>query len=155
MTGAQSYVCCLGFPVCTPSCNETSIITCQCYSRNVLEWASVAPTHLNTGVSCLMPWGSQNEMETESESSSLGDDSVFWLDSEVITQLTDDDDEEREENFRWLSSSCLNPLSVCSLVLSCPLSFNPFFSLLVGLGWKKAAFQLAVAFFIPQLALSL
>uniref|UniRef100_A0A8C8UDJ9 Rho GTPase activating protein 32 n=1 Tax=Peromyscus maniculatus bairdii TaxID=230844 RepID=A0A8C8UDJ9_PERMB len=44
-------------------------------------------------------------METESESSSLGDDSVFWMDSEVITQLTDDEDEEREENFRKMKSS--------------------------------------------------
>lgn len=39
-------------------------------------------------------------METESESSTLGDDSVFWLDSEVITQVTDSEEGEREANFR-------------------------------------------------------
>lgn len=36
----------------------------------------------------------------ESESSTSGDDSVFWLDSEVITQLTDGEEGEREEIFR-------------------------------------------------------
>lgn len=39
-------------------------------------------------------------METESEGSPSGDDSVFFLDSEVITQVTDDEEGEREEHFR-------------------------------------------------------
>lgn len=39
-------------------------------------------------------------METESESSTSGDDSVFWLDSEVVTQMTDSEEGERGENFR-------------------------------------------------------
>ncbi|XP_056650576.1 rho GTPase-activating protein 32 isoform X3 [Monodelphis domestica] len=43
-------------------------------------------------------------METESENSSSGDESVFWLDSEVI-QVTDSDMEEREVNFRKMKSS--------------------------------------------------
>ncbi|MBZ3883182.1 Rho GTPase-activating protein 32 [Sciurus carolinensis] len=44
-------------------------------------------------------------MEMESESCTSGDDSVFWLDSEVITQLMDDEEGEREENFRKMKSS--------------------------------------------------
>ncbi|KAG3286956.1 Rho GTPase activating protein 32, transcript variant X1 [Ictidomys tridecemlineatus] len=44
-------------------------------------------------------------MEMESESSISGDDSVFWLDSEVITQLTDGEEGEREEIFRKMKSS--------------------------------------------------
>ncbi|XP_015354523.2 rho GTPase-activating protein 32 isoform X2 [Marmota marmota marmota] len=44
-------------------------------------------------------------MEMESESSTSGDDSVFWLDSEVITQLTDGEEGEREEIFRKMKSS--------------------------------------------------
>jgi hypothetical protein len=40
------------------------------------------------------------KMEMESDSSTSGDDSVFWLDSEVITQLADSEEGEREENFR-------------------------------------------------------
>uniref|UniRef100_A0A4X2LT49 Rho GTPase-activating protein 32 n=1 Tax=Vombatus ursinus TaxID=29139 RepID=A0A4X2LT49_VOMUR len=43
-------------------------------------------------------------METESENSTSGDDSVFWLDSEVI-QVTDSDMEEREMDFRKMKSS--------------------------------------------------
>lgn len=43
---------------------------------------------------------SQDKMETESENGSVGDDSVFWLDSEGTTQLTDGEEEEREESFR-------------------------------------------------------
>lgn len=39
-------------------------------------------------------------METESENSTLGDDSVFWSDSEIITQVTDSEEEERGENLR-------------------------------------------------------
>lgn len=39
-------------------------------------------------------------METESESSTVGDDSVFWLDAEVITQVTDGEAAEGEDNFR-------------------------------------------------------
>ena len=39
-------------------------------------------------------------METESESSTSGDDSVFWLDSEVITQVTGSEEGEGEEHFR-------------------------------------------------------
>lgn len=39
-------------------------------------------------------------METESESSTSEDDSVFWLDSEVITQVIDSEEGESEENFR-------------------------------------------------------
>ncbi|XP_017726634.1 PREDICTED: rho GTPase-activating protein 32-like [Rhinopithecus bieti] len=39
-------------------------------------------------------------METESESSTSGDDSVFWLESEVTIQVTDCEEEEREEKFR-------------------------------------------------------
>ncbi|KAM5312739.1 rho GTPase-activating protein 32 isoform 1-T1 [Glossophaga mutica] len=44
-------------------------------------------------------------METESESSTVGDDSVFWLDSEVLTQMTDSEVGEREDNFRKMKSS--------------------------------------------------
>ncbi|XP_036856775.2 rho GTPase-activating protein 32 isoform X2 [Manis javanica] len=44
-------------------------------------------------------------METESESSTSGDDSVFWLDSEVVTQMTDSEEGERGENFRKMKSS--------------------------------------------------
>nr|XP_058925724.1 rho GTPase-activating protein 32 isoform X2 [Kogia breviceps] len=44
-------------------------------------------------------------METESESSTSGDDSVFLLDSEVITQMTDIEEGEREEHFRKMKSS--------------------------------------------------
>lgn len=40
------------------------------------------------------------KMETESESSTSGDDSVFWLESEVTVQVTDCEEEEREEKFR-------------------------------------------------------
>ena len=40
------------------------------------------------------------KMETESESSTSGDDSVFLLDSEVITQVNDIEEGEREEHFR-------------------------------------------------------
>lgn len=43
---------------------------------------------------------SEYNMETESESSSVGDDSVFWLDSEVITQATDSEVGEKEATFR-------------------------------------------------------
>lgn len=39
-------------------------------------------------------------MEMESESSTSGDDSVFWLDSEVINQPMDGEEGEREEIFR-------------------------------------------------------
>ena len=39
-------------------------------------------------------------METESEGSTSGDDSVFWLDSEVITQETGSEEGEGEEHFR-------------------------------------------------------
>ncbi|XP_042639019.1 rho GTPase-activating protein 32 [Orycteropus afer afer] len=44
-------------------------------------------------------------METESESSTSGDDSVFWLDSEVIAQVSDSEEEGREEDFRKMKSS--------------------------------------------------
>ncbi|XP_023412821.2 rho GTPase-activating protein 32 isoform X3 [Loxodonta africana] len=44
-------------------------------------------------------------METESESSASGDDSVFWLDSEVVAQVTDSEEGEREEDFRKMKSS--------------------------------------------------
>ncbi|KAM6173231.1 rho GTPase-activating protein 32 isoform 2-T2 [Erethizon dorsatum] len=44
-------------------------------------------------------------METDSESSTTGDDSVFWLDSEVTTQLIDGEEGERGENFRKMKSS--------------------------------------------------
>ncbi|XP_033063945.1 rho GTPase-activating protein 32 isoform X2 [Trachypithecus francoisi] len=44
-------------------------------------------------------------METESESSTSGDDSVFWLESEVTIQVTDCEEEEREEKFRKMKSS--------------------------------------------------
>nr|XP_008516913.1 PREDICTED: rho GTPase-activating protein 32-like isoform X2 [Equus przewalskii] len=44
-------------------------------------------------------------METESESSTSEDDSVFWLDSEVITQVIDSEEGESEENFRKMKSS--------------------------------------------------
>lgn len=40
------------------------------------------------------------KMETESESSTLGDDSVFWLDSEILTQVSGSEEGEREDNFR-------------------------------------------------------
>ena len=40
------------------------------------------------------------KMETESESSISGDDSVFWLDSEVLTEMTGSEEGEREDNFR-------------------------------------------------------
>lgn len=39
-------------------------------------------------------------METESESSTSGDGSVFWLDSEVLTDMTGSEEGEREDNFR-------------------------------------------------------
>lgn len=39
-------------------------------------------------------------METESESSVSGDDSVFWLDSEVLTETPGSEEGEREDNFR-------------------------------------------------------
>lgn len=39
-------------------------------------------------------------MDTESESSISGDDSVFCLDSAVRTQVTDSEEGEKEENFR-------------------------------------------------------
>lgn len=39
-------------------------------------------------------------METESESSTSGDDSVFGLDSEVITEMTGSEEGEREDDFR-------------------------------------------------------
>lgn len=42
----------------------------------------------------------EHKMETESESSTSEDDSVFWLDSEVITQVIDSEEGESEENFR-------------------------------------------------------
>nr|XP_045374697.1 rho GTPase-activating protein 32 [Camelus bactrianus] len=44
-------------------------------------------------------------METESESSTSGDDSVFWLDSEVITPVTEGEEEGREEHSRKMKSS--------------------------------------------------
>nr|XP_021551908.1 rho GTPase-activating protein 32 [Neomonachus schauinslandi] len=44
-------------------------------------------------------------METESESSTSGDDSVFWLDSEVLTEMTGSEGGEREDNFRKMKSS--------------------------------------------------
>ncbi|KAM8817204.1 rho GTPase-activating protein 32 isoform 1-T1 [Rhynchonycteris naso] len=44
-------------------------------------------------------------METESESSTLGDDTVFWLDSEVITLVTNSEVREGKENFRKMKSS--------------------------------------------------
>ncbi|XP_048199603.1 rho GTPase-activating protein 32 isoform X1 [Perognathus longimembris pacificus] len=44
-------------------------------------------------------------MEIESESSTSGDDSVFWLDSEIMTQLTDGEEGEGEDNFRKMKSS--------------------------------------------------
>lgn len=40
------------------------------------------------------------KMETESESSISGDDSVFWLDSEVLTEMPGSEEGEREDNFR-------------------------------------------------------
>lgn len=40
------------------------------------------------------------KMETESESSTSGDDSVFGLDSEVITEMTGSEEGEREDDFR-------------------------------------------------------
>ncbi|KAM9031865.1 rho GTPase-activating protein 32 [Sarcophilus harrisii] len=43
-------------------------------------------------------------METEKENSSSGDDSVFWLESEVI-KVIDNDMEEREMEFRKMKSS--------------------------------------------------
>lgn len=39
-------------------------------------------------------------METESESSTVGDDSVFWSDAEVITWVADREAAEGEDNFR-------------------------------------------------------
>uniref|UniRef100_A0A8C3VKF2 Rho GTPase-activating protein 32 n=1 Tax=Catagonus wagneri TaxID=51154 RepID=A0A8C3VKF2_9CETA len=44
-------------------------------------------------------------METESESGTSGDDSVFGLDLEVVTQVTDTEEGEREEHFRKMKSS--------------------------------------------------
>ncbi|XP_045441401.1 rho GTPase-activating protein 32 isoform X3 [Pipistrellus kuhlii] len=44
-------------------------------------------------------------METESESSTSGDDSVFWLDSEAVTQVTDSEGGGREETCRKMKSS--------------------------------------------------
>ncbi|XP_054435425.1 rho GTPase-activating protein 32 [Pteronotus mesoamericanus] len=44
-------------------------------------------------------------METESESSTLGDDSVFWWESEVTRQVTGSKGGEREEDFRKMKSS--------------------------------------------------
>ncbi|KAM9658095.1 rho GTPase-activating protein 32 isoform 2-T2 [Trichechus inunguis] len=44
-------------------------------------------------------------METESESSTSGDDSVLWLDSKVTAQVTDSEDGKREEDFRKMKSS--------------------------------------------------
>uniref|UniRef100_A0A2K6FU69 Rho GTPase activating protein 32 n=1 Tax=Propithecus coquereli TaxID=379532 RepID=A0A2K6FU69_PROCO len=44
-------------------------------------------------------------METESESSTSGDDSVFGLDSEIITQATCCEEGESEEKFRKMKSS--------------------------------------------------
>ncbi|XP_063112132.1 rho GTPase-activating protein 32 isoform X2 [Cavia porcellus] len=44
-------------------------------------------------------------METDSESSTSGDDSVSWLDSEVSTQLIDGEEGHKGENFRKMKSS--------------------------------------------------
>ncbi|XP_032212339.1 rho GTPase-activating protein 32 isoform X2 [Mustela erminea] len=44
-------------------------------------------------------------METESESSISGDDSVFWLDSEVLTEMPGSEEGEREDSFRKMKSS--------------------------------------------------
>ncbi|KAM6157816.1 rho GTPase-activating protein 32 isoform 2-T2 [Rhynchocyon petersi] len=44
-------------------------------------------------------------METESGSSTSGDDSDFWLDSEVVAQMTDSEETETEENLRRMKSS--------------------------------------------------
>eukprot|EP00069_Balaena_mysticetus_P012000 bmy_07368T0 len=49
------------------------------------------------------------KMETESESSTSGDDSVFLLDSEVITQVNDTEEGEREEHFSFGFNLTLNP----------------------------------------------
>lgn len=40
------------------------------------------------------------KMETESESSTSGDDSVFWLDSEILTQVSGSEEGETEDSFR-------------------------------------------------------
>lgn len=143
MTGAQSYTVSVLPGI---SCLYSQLQWNQHHHFAVQQphsWMSISRANPpDTGARHPMPWGSRDEMETESESSSLGDDSVFWMDSEVITQLTDDEDEEREENFRWLRSCpLLNPLAVYSLLRFCLLCFQSFFSLWGRFGVEEGSFS--------------
>lgn len=80
-----------------------SVITYHWCVGHTTECTSIEPNSLSTVFSVhalRFTFFFKYKMETESESGTSGDDSVFWLDSEVVSQETDSEEGEREGPFR-------------------------------------------------------
>lgn len=145
----MQWVCCLGFPVCTPSCNETSIITYQLELPH--SWVSInsanQPEHWCSVSHALRI--SVRDGDRKWEWLFGGRQCVlagFWSCNPADWWWR----RRKERKFLVIKEFSSSQSFVCSLLL-----FGQFCFSLDRFGMKRATFQLAVAFFIPQPALSL